>query len=99
MDSPTSVLLGGVWGSGPDDVFVVGDEGTIAHYDGESWQVTLLDSGEHLQAVWGSGPEDVFAVGLESAILHYDGERWRRMEAPTLASLYGVWGSAPTPPA
>lgn len=34
----------GVWGSGPSDVFAVGYQDTILHYDGSSWIV--MDSGQ-----------------------------------------------------
>src|SRR5580698_8942367 len=27
----------GIWGSGPDDIWAVGDKGTIAHFDGHAW--------------------------------------------------------------
>ena len=51
--------LHGVWGSGPNDVWIVGDSGTLRHYDGSGW----TDFGESpdgntaapLVAVWGSG--------------------------------------------
>ena len=33
----TNFTLHSVWGSSPSDVFAVGDNGTILHYDGTSW--------------------------------------------------------------
>ena len=37
MYSGTTTQLWDVWGSSPSDVFVVGDNSTILHYDGTSW--------------------------------------------------------------
>ena len=34
----TRETLYGVWGSGPKDVFAVGSNGTILHYDGRAWK-------------------------------------------------------------
>jgi hypothetical protein len=37
MQVPTDEGFNGVWGTGPDDVFVAGSTGTLLHYDGVSW--------------------------------------------------------------
>ena len=63
MASPTGDSLRGVWGSGPADVFAVGEGGTVLHYDGQSWESMAFLTGARLYGVWGSGPADVFAVG------------------------------------
>ncbi len=75
----------GVWGSGPDDVFVVGGEvigqyeyygdtmdtygGTILHYDGSTWSRMETERDVLFMGVWGSGPNDVFAVGWPASLL------------------------------
>ena len=43
MDSGVSEDLSGVWGTSEDDVFAVGDNGTILNYDGDTW--SSIDSG------------------------------------------------------
>ena len=95
MEVPTGASLYGVWGSGPADVFAVGDGGTVLHYDGQSWESMASPTGDSLRGVWGSGPADVFAVGVGGTVLHYDGQSWESMASPTGASLNGVWGSGP----
>lgn len=60
----------GVWGSGPSDVFFVGDGGSIVHFDGASY--TALDSGttNDLNDVWGEGATgSVFVVGAAGTLL------------------------------
>ncbi|MEM9492624.1 MAG: hypothetical protein AAGC55_25980, partial [Myxococcota bacterium] len=78
------------WGSGCDDIFVVGNEGTIWHYDGQDWVAMTSGTERHLTGVAGSGPDDVYAVGFAGSILHYDGEQWSPVASPTDLRLFGV---------
>jgi hypothetical protein len=97
MSSGTRADLPDVWGNGPEDVFVVGEEpfvdenselaSVILHYDGTQWTRQLRNVNLVLRGVWSSGPADVFAVGAEAGspearILRYDGSSWRRMTPP-----------------
>jgi photosystem II stability/assembly factor-like uncharacterized protein len=68
---PTKEGLNGVWGSSSSDVFVVGDGGTILHYDGSAWSAMNSGTEESFNGVWGSSSSDVFAVGSDGIILHY----------------------------
>ena len=74
--SGSSQILADVWGSGPNNVFVVGDNGTILHTtnDGAVWKAQDAGTSEYVSSVWGSGPNDVFALTLYTrTILHNDG--------------------------
>jgi hypothetical protein len=96
FDTSSSGSLSGVWGSAPDDVFVVGgSEGgaEVYHYDGSAW--SGMDLPEDLPLlVWvhGFGPDDVWAVGVDGAAAHYDGSAWSAVETGTDQDLWGVWG-------
>ncbi len=90
--------LNAVWGSGPSDVFAVGNGGSILHYDGASWSAMDSDTDRALNDVWGSGPNDVYAVGYRGTILHYNGSAWSKMNSGVVGTridLTGVWGSGP----
>lgn len=52
-----------VWGSGPNDVYVVGDMNGVAHSTGDG--VWTIDPDVHNQplGIWGFGPSDVCVVG------------------------------------
>jgi len=102
VDSQTSVVLRGIWGSSASDVWTVGDKGTIRHIGAgaSQWDVVASPTTETLHAVWGSAPNDAWAVGESGTILHWDGAVW----TPSLAAfpvnrkkphLYAVWGSGP----
>jgi len=91
--SEETEVLTGVWGSSASDVFAVGEGGTILHYDGATWTMTL--EGKSLNDIWGSSAEDVFAAG--EGILHFDGETWSAVPVPEGSPpLTGVWGSSST---
>ena len=89
-----------VWGSAPDDVFVVATGGRIRHFDGTSWSEHLTGVTATLNAVWGSGPADVWAAG-EGIILHYDGNaagQWTvelsNAQTSTTLRISSLWGSS-----
>lgn len=94
----------GVWGSGPNNVFVVGSTlgggggARVTRYDGSGWQEMALPSNADLglNSVWGSGPASVFAVGNDGNAVRFDGNRWNKMFSGTLVRLNAVWGTSPS---
>jgi hypothetical protein len=85
-----------VWGSGPDDVFIVGggDDAEIVHFDGSDWSPMEVPEVGLLVWVFGFGPDDVWAVGVGGAVVHYDGAAWTQVDAGTTTDLWGVWGTS-----
>lgn len=65
-----------IWGSAANDVFAVGTNGLISHYDGSQWQEMESNSVSDLNGIWGSSSTEVFAVGEGGVILHYEGNQW-----------------------
>lgn len=92
MNSPTSHALYEVWGASGSDVFAVGDNGTILHYDGSNWALMLSETSQSLYSIWDASGSDVFAVGDNGTIMHYDGTSWNLMASGTVNALYGIWG-------
>ncbi len=94
-------VLSSVWGSGPDDVFIVGGvggaagQGEIYHFDGSAWEAMQVPDVNLLIWVFGFGPDDVFAVGVGGGAIHYDGASWQALDSGTTEDLWGVWGTAP----
>lgn len=90
---PSRSNLYAVWGSGRDDVWVVGDSGSLLHGDGILWTAVTPVTDRGLRAVWGSGRADAWAVGERGAGLRWNGRSWSALPMPTQAWLNGVWGS------
>ena len=89
--------LYGVWGTSPNDVFVVGAGYTILHYDGATWSPMAApgyNPDVDFYGVWGTSHNDVFAVGSQGTVLHYNGTAWSPMASNTVNNLYGVWGTS-----
>jgi len=102
VDSRANSVFRGIWGTSANDIWIVGDSGTIRHL-GESesaWSVVEAPTTETLHGVWAAAPNDAWAVGESGTILHWDGSAWNRAVAAFPANkrsphLYGVWGSGP----
>ena len=91
-DGASLVRLRSVWGSGPSNVWAVGDGGHIFRWDGRLWS-TMNTTGGQLLGLWGSGASDIWAVESGS-VLHWNGAVW--CTAVGLPNLYGVWGTSAT---
>ncbi|WP_143177550.1 hypothetical protein [Cystobacter ferrugineus] len=89
--SGTTHTLEAIHGNGPQDVWAVGQAGTILHFDGSHWSPVDSGTDENLKAVWAQGPKDVWAVG-ERVTLHWDGAQWTRAADSGGTS---VWASGP----
>ena len=83
MDSGATCHLNGVWGSSGNDVFSVGNYGTILHYNGTSWEYMDISTESLLSGIWGSSGSDVFAVGGAGTIQRYNGSTWDNMTSGT----------------
>ncbi|HJL02749.1 MAG TPA: hypothetical protein RMH85_14700 [Polyangiaceae bacterium LLY-WYZ-15_(1-7)] len=99
-------LLNWVTGFGPDDVWMVGNDGVIVHGDGSSWETVDSPTDQDLWGVWGAAPDDIYAVGGvpfaggEPTVIHWDGASWEAVETPELSranvfAFFKVWGSGP----
>ncbi len=94
---PAPTAFSGVlslWGSGPDDVWAVGEGGLVFHRGPGGWQAVPSGTTNALNAVHGAGPSDVWAAG-EQVILHFDGTAWSTvLEQPSELYL-GAWSNGP----
>ena len=82
-----------LWGTSGSNVYAVGLQGAIVHFDGKSWTPMEVPVESDLLAIWGASGTDVFAVGDAGVILHYDGASWTSMPSPTSELLVAVWGA------
>ena len=88
----TSNQLNGVWQDSADDVFAVGLNGSVLHYDGTTWSALALNQPTYqLRAVSGSSKSDVWSVGDAGITVHYNGSTFTTVSTPSAAYFKGVW--------
>jgi hypothetical protein len=75
-----------IWGDSYTNIFFIGDNGSIVHYDGSEF--TAMDSGTDvtLTAITGTGYDNVWVSGwvngngdYRTVLLHFDGTEWRKV--------------------
>ncbi|WP_394841944.1 hypothetical protein LZC95_33320 [Pendulispora brunnea] len=74
---PQGNLLKDVWAAASNDVWAVGDGGTIVHFDGTQWSSAPSGTKADLRSIHGAGAKDMWAVASDGAIAHYDGNGWK----------------------
>ena len=85
--------MAAVWGTDGRNVYAVGEQGTIVHFDGNAWTpVSAVPTIQRLNGVWTDRESDVFAVGDFGTILHYDGTSWMVQQSNVQEDLTSVWG-------
>ncbi|MEM9488899.1 MAG: hypothetical protein AAGC55_07125, partial [Myxococcota bacterium] len=75
------------------DIFAVGDQGVIVHFDGSTWTQQASPTKEKLRRIWAENEDIAYAVGDKGTIISYDGSDWT--EVPFTApeeDLLAVWG-------
>lgn len=81
VTSGTEENLNDIWGSDAYNIFVVGDNGTILHYNGISWSIMSSPTSEDIVDIWGRDWNDVYAVGDSGTQIHFNGSTWSNMGA------------------
>lgn len=95
-----------VSGSGPTDVWMVGEKGRMTHWDGDSFKEQPRVTSATIWGVWASSPTDAWAVGgspgkgaaaPNDVVLRWDGKDWKPdpLPGPPLGrSLNKIWGAS-----
>jgi hypothetical protein len=96
--SPGTWQLTGVWGSGPNDVYVSVLANFVFHWDGMEWkkQTDGIPIGTTYRTVWGTGAGDVFVAGGSVYRSAGDG-RWAGLpHRAGVGPFADIWGSGPS---
>ena len=81
-----------VWAASRSDVWVVGDDAIIGHYDGTAWKRTIAGS-PFKTSIWGSGPADIYALDTFD-LVHFDGSTWNAITLDAGSGGGQVWGTS-----
>ena len=84
--------LRGVCSIAEDDVWAVGDSGTILHYDGSNWSTVSSPTSNSLRSISPAWKDDIWAVGVSGTIIRYSGAGgWNAVSpSPTTELLNSV---------
>jgi len=93
MKSPEGIYGYDILSFSPQDIYVVGYQGTIMHFDGNHWQKMTTPCRVPIWGIWGPDTKNVYAVGGNGVILYYDGMHWSTMDSGTRQWLYDIWGT------
>ena len=66
-------------GTSNDNIFVVGDNSSILHFDGNAWSKINPIKEEYFTKVKGLGENCVYVAGENGTVLRYDGTNWNDM--------------------
>jgi len=81
------------WGTGPNQLWVGTDIGSVLYWNGSSW-TQQQDTGATgpLYGLWGADPSHVWATGRDGVIAKWDGSKWSREQSGTGELLLSLWG-------
>lgn len=91
--SPQGYSLHAVHGTASNDVWAVGDHGTVLWYGGEAWTLTPSGTQTDLRGVWAANRDDAWIVGDKGTLLHWDGSKLAPSTV-TDKNIVSVTGSA-----
>ena len=72
---PGGYNLYDIWGQHPSNVWAVGSNGTIVHWDGDTVRRAQSPTHYRLEALDGWASDNIYAAG-SSDLIHYDGRVW-----------------------
>ncbi len=78
-DITTEETIEKIWAFSSNNIFFVGNKGTIIHYDGNDFNRMESGTEVDLLDIWGVSASDIWVSGKEtggSVILHYNGSEW-----------------------
>jgi hypothetical protein len=67
---PTTIYTG-IHGTSPSDIWTVSTVGTIHHFDGTSWKLSMQTSGVQYNGVFSPARDEVYVIGDPESLLHY----------------------------
>ena len=95
MISPVTHNLNAIWGRSRSDIYAVGNNGIILHYDGNIWRSLSSPVKSDLYSIWGND-SDIYIVGANGVILKREYQVWVPMISGTENDLLDIWGITDT---
>jgi len=96
--SPTTKDLFGVSMVNSTDGWIVGDDGTILHWDGVRWTAFPSPTTEDLRGIYMFNSTYGWAVGLNGVTIRWNGTAWENVNSGTTQNLLAIAATAPLIP-
>ena len=90
MPSGINSDLNAVWGTGPSNVYAVGNGGIILHFDGTSWTKMTSPTTSTLGSIYGFSNNEIYALGFN--LYKFDGSNWSIVNGAPGGSV--IWGTS-----
>lgn len=94
--TPYPTGMHAIWGAAANDVWAVGYNNNIIHYDGSAWTSQMSGASGALNAVWGTSSSDVWAAGEGGSFFHWNGTEWTLIDKNAFCEVLSIWGSSST---
>jgi hypothetical protein len=85
-------IMFAVNGSGPENVWMTGQSGTVMRWDGAALSPVDAGTTANLRGAWTGSPTNVWLVGDGGTVRRWDGTSWTGPSPGTSAQLTSVWG-------
>ena len=77
-----------------DDIWVMFEFGSYAHWDGSGWESEFIrERYGSINRIWGNSSSDLFFIGTDGNITHYDGSGFDKMESGVTVDLRSISGT------
>lgn len=88
-----TTYLRDVWLADLNNIWAVGDGGTILYSDdgGATWGSQTSNTSESLRGIFGLNSSSIWAVGANGAIVYYNGSSWTALPTFTTSRLNDIW--------
>jgi hypothetical protein len=87
-----------LWAGAANDVWAVGQNGLVMHWDGARWSKLSERLAGDLHAVWGRSRDDVWISGCADNFHHWNGVAWSPVPSPVPTGDAGIcpalWGAS-----
>ena len=83
----------GLWGTSAQDIYAVGAQGAMFHWDGGGWTQQATLAKNDWRGIYGVNAQNIFAVGLGGNAAVFDGLTWKVVPVMGNQNLTGVFAA------
>ncbi len=85
-----------MWAAGHDDIWVAGERGSVARWQGTTWAAVKIATTADITSLWGTGPNDVWirTSAPTQNLFRFDGQGWKLQDGPPADASKLIFGPA-----